>query len=223
MGKKLKKPLLYDSEIEKIEKAFFSPTKEKELRKKNKKLINITIFIAIIVTMLGLFLLSLRYRIIVVPRIYKPTRSLLTRKFLASVRMVDKKGKVKFSQGIIYLPLFYQKPQGFILNTKTPLNLATNYLAIHLDLLDKDVNPKNIEVKCIIRDEKYYSNALTPLRLKLPEDIFRKKLILLDFDSIKSLNLNTNRIRQIRLVFLNLRNQPISLLIKDIKLTEKSK
>ena len=201
-------------DIKKIEEVFFS--QERKPEKKKKYLLASFIFLFFLITSSIFFH---HYRIIIIPQLKKTKKSLLTTKFLESIKLTNSEGKVKFSRGIIYLPLFYKKPQGLILNTRKPIDLEKNYLSLHLNFLE-NIFPK-LKITCVVRDEQFYSNTLNPLKMKINTITnSNKETVLLDFKNASSL-VNLSRIKQIRLTFYNLKNEPLSLLIEDIKLKGK--
>ncbi len=203
-----------DWDMKRIEETYFLQEKKPEKRKKYLLIPSIFLFFLI-----AFFIFFHHYRIILIPHLKKSEGSLLTTKFLKSIKLINSEGKIKFSRGVVYLPLFYKKPQGLILNVKKPIDLEKNYLSLHLNFLE-NVSPK-LKIICIVRDERFYSNALNPLRAKVnPTTNSNKETILLDFKNISSL-VNLSRIKQIRLTFYNLKNEPLSLLIEDIKLKGK--
>jgi len=214
MGAKKKMSIEWD--IKRIEETFFS-----EPPKRKKKYIFFVLAGCLI--LLGSAFLFLRhYRILLLPYLKKPKLSLLTNKFLKSIKFSSSQGKVKFSQGAIYLPLLYNKPQELILNTKKPVDLENNFLCLHLKFLEHSL-PK-LKLICVVRDEKYYSNALTPYKKMIAysseQENPNSAVILVDFKKTSSL-INLSKIDQIRLTFYNLKKNPVSLLIEDIKLKEK--
>lgn len=201
-----------DWDIKKIEEAFFSQEKKPEKKKKYLLIFSIFLFFTI-----AFFTFSYHYRIIIIPHLKAPKRSLLTTKFLRSIKLINSEGKIKFSQGIIYLPLFHKKPQGLILNVKKPVDLEKNYLSLHLNFLE-NTSPK-LKITCIVRDDHFYSNTFNPLKITITTSS-GKEVILLNFKKNSPL-VNLSRIKQIRLTFYNLKSEPLSLLIEDIKLKEK--
>ena len=202
-----------DWDMKKIEETYFLQEKKPEKRKKYLLIPFIFLFFLI-----AFFIFSHHYRIILIPHLKKPKRSLLTTKFLKSIKLINSEGKIKFSQGVIYLPLFYKKPQGLILNIKKPVDLEKNYLSLHLNFLE-NISSK-LKIICIVRDERFYSNTLSPIKMNITTNP-NKQIILLDFKKISPSLVNLSRIKQIRLTFYNLKNEPLSLLIEDIKLKGK--
>ncbi len=202
-----------DWDMKKIEETYF--LQEKKPGKRKKYLLIPFIFLFFLI---AFFIFSHHYRIILIPHLKKPKRSLLTTKFLKSIKLINSEGKIKFSQGVIYLPLFYKKPQGLILNVKETVDLEKNYLSLHLNFLENI--PSKLKITCIVRDDQFYSNALNPLKVKINTTDPNKQTVLLNFKNISSL-VNLSRIKQIRLTFYNLKNEPLSLLIEDIKLKGK--
>ena len=209
-------------DIKRLENTFFDESKKS---KKRKPLPNLLKYLIIIGLLGGGYFLFSRYTLVIVPKIKHPTKSLLSNKLLNSINLLSKEKKIKFSQGIIYLPLFPKKNEGFILNTKTFVDLNKYNLEIIISFIDKEIKNNNLTLSVVVRDKKYFSNALTPLEVVLGNNnssyhhSFLK--IIIDFKQIEFPLLNLSQINQIRFSFYNYREKPISLLIKDIVLAEK--
>ncbi len=212
---KIKGEKAIDRDIKKIEEIFFS----KPPKKKKKHIF--FILTGCLILLGSAFLFFQHYRILLLPYLKKPKLSLLTNKFLKSIKFSTSQEKIRFSQGTIYLPLSYNRPQELILNTKKPIDLENNFLCLHLKFLTHS-SPK-LELICVVRDEKYYSNVLTPYKKKIAyhsKEAPNSAVVLVNLESRSSLT-NFSKIKQIRLTFYNLRRNPVSLLIEDIKLKEK--
>ena len=106
-------------------------------------------------------------------------------------------------------------------NLKTPANLRANRMILYLT---KRRLPLNISV--IIRDGRFFSNALRPFKLNISQNTLYK-MIALDLDSINSPYLNLAHIKQIRILFRYIKNNKDKLpeknwiLIKDLILLKK--
>jgi hypothetical protein len=132
---------------------------------------------------------------------------------------------MQISQGIIYLSLPPKKSEGFILNTKKLIDLNKNNLLLNLNFLADDFGGRELKIASIVRDKKYFSNTLNPLEtnIEIENDVgndgFLK--VSMDFKDVAPLHMNLSHIKQIRLIFYNPKDKPISLLIKEIKIIGK--
>ncbi|MBN2483793.1 MAG: hypothetical protein JXD21_06310 [Candidatus Omnitrophica bacterium] len=224
MDRKRYSPSFSPSDIKRLEEAFLDspPRTQKPSHKKFSRMP----FFIVIGLILILLIVYFRYSVIFVPKMKHPQRSLLNSQYLDSISLISKEGKIQFAQGIIYLPLLPGQPQGFVINTKMPLDLTKNDIYIQGSFLDGSSVKDNVAMKAIIRDDKFFSNSLTPLERKLaPESSIQEDRIMkplkLDFQNTTPILLNLSRITQIRFEFYNPRNTPVSLLIKEIKLMRK--
>lgn len=211
---------LSSSDIKRLEETFLKPPEEKDNPPKKKHPIFLYTSAIIFAILLSFF--SLKYKIIIIPKIKNAEKSLLSSHLLDSIEILDKNRNIRISQGTIYLSLLPQKKQGFILNTKNPIDLNKNSLFLSADFLKADLQKENLRMSVITKDEKYFSNALNPLTIEIggkneTEDIPPSE-ISLAFTNNAALQVNFSRINQIRFLFYNSNDEPVSLLIKDVRI-----
>ncbi|RKY32492.1 MAG: hypothetical protein DRP68_03775 [Candidatus Omnitrophota bacterium] len=215
-------PLFSPLDIKRLENTFFDEPKK---NKKRKPLFTLLKYLIIVSLLGGGYILYSRYTFVVIPKIKHSSKSLLSNQLLNSINLLSKEKKIKFSQGIIYLPLFPNKEEGFILNTKTFIDLNKYNLEMIISFINKNIKKSDLALSIVVRDKKYFSNALAPLKVVLGHNnsfshpSFLK--VAIDFKKIGFPLLNLSQINQIRFSFYNYREEPISLLIKDIVLVEK--
>jgi hypothetical protein len=221
LDKKNSSPL-FPSDIKRLEEAFldFSPENKKDKKKRN----TVLKYGGLLLLGAAILLFSLKYAIIIIPKIRHPESNLLSNRLLESIRLINKDGKIQFSQGIIYLALPPKDREGFILNTKKSIDLEKNNLLINLNFLN-DSEIGGLKIESIVRDEKYFSNTLNPLQTTIKIENKEKGNdfleVPIDFKGASFLHMNLSEIRQIRLIFYNPKSKPLSLLIKEIKIVEK--
>jgi hypothetical protein len=216
-------PSLSPSDIRRLEEAFLdTPAKPKPTPSKISKMLPWLFIVLIGISVFCYF----KYSVLFLPKLKPEKQSLLNNQLLDSIALISKDSKIQFSQGIIYLPLFPQKPQGFILTVKKPLDLTRNDILVEYTNIEKNSKKNNIVMRAIIRDTKFFSNALTPLERKLNLASVTQEQgntidLELSFENDAGPYLNLARVKQIRFEFHNLKNVPISLLVKDVRLVKK--
>lgn len=215
---------LSPSDLKRIEEAFLSPTPKKQSPKK----IKYSVFkyaVPLIVVSLVYFLFS-RYTLIMVPKVKYIDDSLLSNRWVDSLQLLGKDTVMKFYQGVIYIPLSPGKEHRLVIDTKKPIDLTRNNLFLSLSILYKNFNVQDLKVATVVRDDKFFSNALTPWETPIAAErelgeSQNSLKILVDFEKLRLPRINLSRISQIRFSFYNFREEPVSLLINDIKLTKK--
>ena len=216
---------LSSSDIKRLEETFLTPIEKENNSPKKKR--PMFLYIGVIITILLISFFSLKYKLIVIPKIKTAEKSLLSSQLLDSIEILDQNKNIRISQGTIYLSLVPQKKQGFILNTKTLIDLNKNNLFLSASFLNSDPGSGNLKMYLIAKDEKYFSNALNPLTVEISgknelEGVTPSETVF-SFTDSTAFQVNFSKINQIRFLFYNPNDEPLSLLIKDIKIGKRRK
>lgn len=220
LKKRWDSPLL-SSDLKRIEETFLSSSKKQT----HKKIKYPRLKYLILLTGVGLaYFIFSHYTIFILPKINHRANSLLSKQWLSSLQLVGKGTVMKFYRGLIHIPLPPGKQYYLLINTKNPVDLIKNNLLLNLRILGKNFPPGDLKIAVIVRDENFFSNALSPKKISLPQKEnyhFRENSlkILIDLKKLGIPTINLSRIKQIRFSFYNLWEEPVSLLIKDIKIT----
>ncbi len=224
MDAKRYSPSFSPSDIKRLEEAFLDNSHRNKKSPGHRKFPHLPLII-ILALILALIAVYFKFSVIVVPKMSHPEVSLLNTRYLESISLISKEGKIQFAQGIIYLPLLPGTPQGFVIGIKKPLDLEKNDIYLEGTFLEGSSAKDFVRVKAIIRDDKFFSNAVLPLETKIEtatdNPAERLTTLKLDFKSASQPHMNLSRITQIRFEFYNPRNTPVSLLIKEIKVMRK--
>ena len=219
-------PQLSSQDMKRLEEAFLgSPIKEEKKSFRRKK--HLLIFFLVIAFALGITGVAFlqKYNILFIPKIRLSEKNLLSTSLLNDITILGDQEKVRFSQGILYIALLPQASQGFSLNMKSPLNLEHNAIKVVFQLAGDPTLAQHLNIKAIARDEKYFSNSVSPLKenaeVTTPDAHQESLSFYLDFSGQNLLSTNLTRINHLRFYFFNANNDPVSMLIKSLELVSK--
>jgi len=201
----------YDfSDFQKVKDTFFSLKNKKNSFKKILPFCSLIIFL--------IFFFSFRYEIILLPKrnyIQKQGNSVFQSEILSSLNFLGEKTKRKKKPlGVIFLS---QEKKEIIFNFKKLLDLNKNYLILYL----REVNlPLKIEL--IVKDNRFFSNSLYPLVIKLNEIKKSPTFIPIKWEGIYLQNTNLSKIKQIKMIFYPLKAIKKNwIIIDDLRIVKK--
>jgi hypothetical protein len=203
MNKKRDDNLLFSYaylDSQRLKDTFFSPSKKKKKKLPPKKNLFVPVGIAILMVLV-VFILFAKYEFIVVNRqnigLEKNTISLLHGDISSGVRFLGKdKHLMKAGSSFIRLIIPAHEKTGLIINLKKPIDVRADSIYLYLKKPDVPLN-----VGAIIRDNRYFSNSLNPLVVKLNEKSSSYIKIPLEFKNVFLQNANPSQIEQINLYF----------------------
>lgn len=212
---------LSSSDLKRLEEAFFSIPKEKAPPVKKKLPLFVPVLALTGLLLVGLF--YLKYTVLIVPKIAVVEDNLLSSQMLRSVSFSQERSQAQFSQGVLYLSLDPKMPQAVTLNVKTPIDLEKNDLFLHLSFVDPTVQPRDLTGTVVVKDTRFFSNARNPEVIAIDDRFIRNEknnyfIIPVKGEDPGAVQMNFAQIIQVRLGFLNLKDKPVSLLIREIKL-----
>ena len=224
--RKTKKPAspLSPSDLKRLEEAFFTAPSKPMPSKKRKAPFFIYALSLTIILLIGLF--YFKYTVFIVPKSPEYGDNLLSTQFLNSISFSGDKNKTQFSQGILYLSLDPKAEQEIILNLKDAVNLEENILFVTFSLINPSLKKGDMTFSFIVRNKSYFSTSVNPLRVVIDKNMRTKEnkntfTVPVDFANHQQIHMNFSQITQFRVGLLNSKNNPVSLLIREIKLSRK--
>lgn len=215
---------LSSSDLKRLEEVFFTPPKEKPVPKKSRTPLLFTVISLFAV--LTFAVIYLKYTVLFVPKIPLSDENLLSSRFLRSVIVTKDEMDMQFSQGVLYLALQPSGVQEVTLNTKAPIDLEKNDLLLHLSLIDPAFQNGDITGTVTVKNSDYFSNALHPAQVtfdtRFLKDPKNKYFVIpVGTGGPGEVQMNFSHIIQVRIEFENQKDKPVSLLVREIKLTKK--
>lgn len=216
-------PAIASADIKRLEDTFFNyrarADKPSSAVRTKKPLIPLFLF-------LGLFLiiifLNANYNFLRIPKIKPENTSILTGSVISSIDAVNIDKNINFSQGLMYLSLIPGRKQGLSINTKIPVDLDKNDLILMIIPVKKELKDEEILLSVTARDVKLFSNALRPVTVDLSRyrETKEENIVKIPLKFLKKNALHTNfsGINHLRFIFSNNKNEPVSIVIKDIRI-----
>lgn len=207
---------------QRLKDTFFSPPKKKRRRKPHhKRILAAPMLLSIAIVAILLVTFFTKYEFMLVKRqnagpeqpglslFHSPNLSEL--KFLGEDKQLMRKGN-----SFVYLSIPPQEKVGFALSFKKPIDLAAGTLLLYLKQPEE---PITIEV--IVKDNKFYSNSISPLVIEVGKTKAAYSNLPIDLKNTNIQNTNLTRITEIKLYFSHKEHENINrVLIKEIFLAK---
>ncbi len=203
---------------ERLRKSFFSHQDKKEI-KVNKPRKKLYFLIPVILIVFAGIIVFLNFNIVFLPKDNLGFKddffNLMNAEVLGNIKSLNSQVTYKRNKGFIYLDIPFDNKNGFIMNFKESINVS----GTEIKLLIKKV-PEDINVYTILRDDKFYSNSLNPLKVDVINQNDKNSYMDVSIKIEEGLtpHINLNKIKHIRFVFYQKKVSLVNLLIKNIVL-----
>lgn len=207
---------------QRLKDTFFSPPKKKRKKKtQHKKFLLAPVFITAAIILLLIVGFLTKYEFMLVSRqnsnLEKTGTSLLHPPYLSELIFLGKdKQLMRKGHSFIYLSIPAQEKIGVALNLTKPVDLTKETLFLYLKQPDSRLN-----IEVVIRDNRFFSNSLSPLVIEVLREEGPYLKVPLDFKNANIQNTNLARVSQVNLYFSHKDQENINrTLIKDIILSK---
>ncbi|MFH1046145.1 MAG: hypothetical protein V1727_04185 [Candidatus Omnitrophota bacterium] len=206
-------------DFKRLKESFFSSEPVQETQSEKNTFKEKAVFFTILALLIGgiLFLVLSQFDVIVLPP-YEHTftdavSDMLTKKDIAALELIDPSGSAKIVKQVVHLDVPFEKKTGFGVNIYDTINMATTKLV----LIIKPPTQK-VELEVVLRDNRFFSNALDPIRVTIAPATRMKSYIevpILAGENI-SYHLNLARIKQLRFSFSQNTQEAVHIFVKNV-------
>lgn len=207
---------------QRLKEVFFSAPKEpivitKTPPKKIPQLFTLLVFTGLLI----ITLLTLNYELIFLPRQNITPKekniSLIQNKAFAQIKHIGNNTNAKIGNYALYLTSYPQKKSGIKINFNTPIDLTKKTVLLYLK------NPQvSIKIAVIAKDNRYFSNALSPVvAVTDPSNKENILKVALNFEALTENKLSLAHVNQLTLYFYpQINEKQMGILIQDIVLAD---